>query len=204
LARRRSPVTTSSRDTGPGDSLESEWITRAAGGDEGAFRCLVDLYQDRVYGVALRMMKNPDQAADAAQDAFIKAYRALRKFEARSRFGTWIYRITVNVCHDRLAKRPDRPLLPIDDLVRHGQEPVAGPNWDNATDVESAQGAAAFEEELAALSETYRLPFVLRQVEERSYEEIAEILGITVTNAKVRVHRAREALLERLRRRGIL
>jgi RNA polymerase sigma-70 factor (ECF subfamily) len=150
------------------------------------------------------MMRDGDAAAEASQDAFIKAFRGLARFQRRSRFSTWLYRITVNVCYDRLSRRPEAPGLPIDELVEQGREPAAGARWSNDGELEWEQGAAAFEEALGELPETYRLPFVLRQVEERSYEEIAEILRISVTNAKVRVHRAREALVETLRRKGVL
>lgn len=186
------------------DPLENEWIRRAAGGDDAAFRSLVLKYQDQVYGVALRMMRDRELATEAAQDAFIKAFRGLTKFQERSRFSTWLYRITVNVCYDRLARRPDRPGVPIEDLVEQGREPAADAGWSNEADLEWSEGAAAFERALSELPETYRLPFVLRQVEERSYEEIARILDITETNAKVRVHRAREALVEKLRQKGVL
>ena len=85
---------------------EQEIIDRAREGDHEAFRVLVSRHQDRVYGLALRILRDPEQARDAAQDAFLKAYRALGRFEGRSKFGTWMYRLTYNHCLD--LKRADK------------------------------------------------------------------------------------------------
>jgi RNA polymerase sigma factor (sigma-70 family) len=205
LAVRRTRVISSDRSReGVDPGVIAEWVARAAEGDERAFRNLVEQYQDHVYGLALRMMRNPDLAADVAQDAFIKAFRGLSKFESRSRFATWLYRITVNVCYDRLARHPGIQEMPLEDLAGQGLEPAAGPAWNEDEDLELLQGAQAFEEALSELSDTYRLPFVLRQVEDLSYAEIAGVLEISETNAKVRVHRAREALVANLKKRGVL
>lgn len=204
MALRRTRVITSAHSQETRDpAVEAEWIARAAEGDESAFRKLVEHYQDNVYGVALRMMRNADLAAEVAQDAFIKAFRGLGKFESRAKFATWLYRITVNVCYDRLARRTGAHEMTLDELAEQGREPVAGPGGDEG-DLELAQGAEAFEEALSTLTDTYRLPFILRQVEELSYAEIAGVLEITETNAKVRVHRAREAIVGHLKKRGVL
>jgi RNA polymerase sigma factor (sigma-70 family) len=205
LAVRHTRVISSVRNRDGADpGLVAQWVSRAAEGDEEAFRKLVELYQDNVYGVALRMMRNAEAAADVAQDAFIKAFRGLGKFESRSRFATWLYRITVNVCYDRLSRNPQVQEMALEDLAAHGLEPAAGPAWNDEEDLELLQGAQAFEEALAELSDTYRLPFILRQVEDLSYGEIAGVLEITETNAKVRVHRAREAIVASLKKRGVL
>ena len=179
-------------------------MARAAEGDGDAYRFLVDRYQDQIYSVAFRLMKDGDAAGDVAQDAFVRAWRALPRFESRSRFSTWLYRIAVNLCYDRLARKPGATEVALEDLLDSGQEPAAPVGGGGQAGLEEEEGQAAFEEALAALSETYRVPFVLRQVEEQSYEEIAEALGITVNNAKVRVHRARDMMLTWLKRRGVL
>jgi RNA polymerase sigma-70 factor (ECF subfamily) len=203
--------TTGSREdsTGPRgeqgeDADETLWIEQAVGGDSEACRLLVEKYQGPIFGLALRMIRDREQALEAAQDAFIKAFRGLHRFEARSRFSTWLYRIAVNVCYDRLARRPGPGVIGIDELIEQGAEPSAGPGWSGDEDVERKESEQAFEEALSALSETYRLPFVLRQIEERPYEEVAEVLSISVANAKVRVHRAREMMVAWLKQRGAL
>lgn len=190
--------------SGVGGADEAAWVTRAAEGDGEAYRFLVDRYQDQIYSVAFRLMKDGDAAGDVAQDAFVRAWRALPRFESRSKFSTWLYRIAINLCYDRLARRPGAAEVALEDLLETGQEPAAPSASGGQAALEESENQAAFAEALAALSETYRVPFVLRQIEERSYEEIAEALGITVNNAKVRVHRAREMMMAWLRRRGVL
>lgn len=154
--------------------------------------------------MALRLLRNGETADEVAQDAFVRAWRALPRFEHRARFSTWIYRIVVNLCYDRLARKTGAIELALDDLLEVGQEPVAAPGSGAQDRLEDEEGEAAFGEALAALSDTYRVPFVLRQVEERSYPEIAAVLGITENNAKVRVHRAREMLVAWFRQQGLL
>lgn len=183
---------------------ERDWIARAASGDERAFRWLVERYQDQVYSVVLRMLRDPDLAAEATQDAFVKAFRGLDRFESRSRFSTWIYRIAVNVCYDRLGHKSRPADVALEDLAGQGLEPPAGQGWRAEDPLEDAEGRSAFEEALASLDDIYRLAFVLRQIEDRPYGEIAGVLGISETNAKVRVHRAREMMVTRLRAKGVL
>lgn len=190
--------------SGGGGADEAAWVARAAEGDGEAYRFLVDRYQDQIYSVAFRLMKDGDAAGDVAQDAFVRAWRALPRFESRSKFSTWLYRIAINLCYDRLARRPGAAEVALEDLLETGQEPAAPSASGGPAALEESENQAAFAEALAALSDTYRVPFVLRQIEERSYEEIAEALGITVNNAKVRVHRAREMMMAWLKRRGVL
>lgn len=186
------------------DADEKGWVEAARAGNHEAFRQLMDRHQDRVFGIALRLMRDREEALEAAQDTFLKAFRGLERFEQRSRFSTWLYRIAVNVCYDRLGRRRRPGEVGLEELIEKGIEPPAGPNWDAGDSIEAIQGESELERALAGLDELYRLPFVLRQIEERSYDEIAAILGITVTNAKVRVHRAREMLISRLKSRGVL
>lgn len=195
--------TTSAADSSP-DSEEKGWVEAARAGSHEAFRWLMDRHQDRVFGIALRLMRDREEALEAAQDAFLKAFRGLERFEQRSRFSTWLYRIAVNVCYDRLGRRGRPGEVGLDELLEKGVEPAAGANWEAGDSIETTQGESELERALAGLDDLYRLPFVLRQIEERSYDEIAAILGITVTNAKVRVHRAREMLITRLKSRGVL
>jgi RNA polymerase sigma-70 factor (ECF subfamily) len=192
----------------PGDRAQppadEELVADAVAGSADAFRRLVERHQDRVYGVALRLLRNPDEALDAAQDVFVRAWKALARFESRSRVSTWFYRIAVNVCYDRLGRRRRGREVPLDDLLESGFEPVAGGGTEGEESLSDSQAQRAFEAAVAALEPTYRAAFVLRQIEGRPYDEVAEALGITLTNAKVRVHRAREKIVEMLRKRGVL
>lgn len=200
------PMTDSRND--PGDPAQSAGddvlLAEAAAGSEASFRRLVEAHQDRVYGVALKLLKNPDEALDAAQDVFVRAWKAMARFEGRSRVSTWFYRIAVNVCYDRLGRTGRQREVPLDDLLESGFEPAAGTGTDGEESLSEGEAQRAFERAVAALEPTYRAAFVLRQIEGRPYDEVAEALGISLTNAKVRVHRAREKIVEMLRKQGVL
>jgi RNA polymerase sigma-70 factor (ECF subfamily) len=191
---------------GPIDTVESDdrLVELARSGDASAYRRLVERHQDRIVGVTLRLLKNRDEAVEAAQDVFVRAWRSLGRFERRARVSTWLHRIALNVCYDRLGTRKRTGEIPLDDLVAGGFEPedTGGAATDHG--VIDAQSVRAFEEAVAGLDDTYRVVFVLRQVEGRPYEEIAGALGISVGNAKVRLHRAREMIVTVLRKRGVL
>jgi RNA polymerase sigma-70 factor (ECF subfamily) len=191
---------------GPIESVEQDeaLVELARGGDESAYRRLVERHQDRIVGVTLRLLKDRDEAIEAAQDVFVRAWRSLGRFERRSKVSTWLHRIALNVCYDRLGGRKRKGEIPLDELVAAGFEPedVAGAATDDG--VIDAQSVRAFEETVAGLDDTYRVIFVLRQVEGRPYEEIAGALGISVGNAKVRLHRAREMIVTALKERGVL
>jgi RNA polymerase sigma-70 factor (ECF subfamily) len=188
-----------------GDRVPDERLVSAArSGDEGAFRQLVERHQDRVYSVTLRLLRDRDVALEAAQDVFLRAWKALDRFEQRSRLSTWLHRIAVNVCYDRLGRKKRAGEIPLEELIEEGLEPASGVGSAADAPVENRQATAAFEAAVAGLGEMYRVVFILRQVEGRPYEEIAGALGISVTNAKVRVHRARDMLVEALKKQGVL
>ena len=150
------------------------------------------------------MVRDPGLAEELTQDSFLKAYRALDSFRGASRFSTWLYRIAVNACHDHresAAARRRTQETSLDRLEYHDLDPAApGSRPDQA--VEFDEMAEHFEAGLAKLEPTHREAFVLRHQEGLEYGEIAEVLGISAGNAKVRVHRAREAILATLRTRG--
>jgi len=179
-------------------------VELARNGDGEAFRRLVERHQDRIVGVTLRLLKNRDEALEAAQDVFVKAWRALPRFEQRARVATWLHRIALNVCYDRLGQRKRSGEVPLEALMAGGMEPAADPGFGSDDAVIDRQAVREFDAVVADLAETYRVVFVLRQIEGRPYEEIAGALGISVGNAKVRLHRAREMIVQALRERGVL
>lgn len=171
-------------------------------GDKEAFARLVDLYADRLYNLALKVMGDPFEAEDVLQEAFISAYRSIKSFEGRSQLGTWLYRITYNAAMMRLRKkRPDtvsidRPVrLESGDLV-----PRQFFDWCclPERDLMSAEARAYMEEAIQQLSDTLRPVFVLRDIEGLSTAETAEVLDISKSAVKSRLHRARLFLRERL------
>ena len=178
----------------------TELVRRAQVGDTAAFSELVRLHQDEVYTLAYRLTGDPHNAADVAQEAFVRAWRGIGRFRGDARFSTWLHRITVNAAWTHRTRRKRRSSESIDELT---SEPVAsGPS------TESAGVDAAFGEALAAamlgLPLALRTVVVLKDVYGWSHSEISEELGISVTAAKVRLHRGRRSLRERFSREDVL
>jgi RNA polymerase sigma-70 factor (ECF subfamily) len=177
-------------------SEDQDDVKRAREGDKDAFRHLVELHQDRLYGLVYSMVSNREQAEDLIQEIFVKAYFALESFEGGSRFYTWLYRIASNHCLDYLRKnRPDqisidRSLSEDSDLTF--SDTLEAPRTEHPeASVEDPSEAAAL---LAALEPDQRLILSLRELEGRSYEELAEMMNCPVNTIKSRLNRAREAL----------
>jgi RNA polymerase sigma-70 factor (ECF subfamily) len=183
---------------------EMELLVQARDGNTRAYSQLVEIHQDRIYGLIFRMVREQTLAEELTQDVFIKAFRNLSSFRGDARFSTWVYRIAVNACHDQRESATarnraretslDSPELSQLDLPAQSSRP------DEA--METDEVVAGFEDSLASLEPMYREAFLLRHQEGLNYGEIAQILGVTLSNAKVRVHRAREMVLEALRSRG--
>jgi RNA polymerase sigma-70 factor, ECF subfamily len=172
-------------------------------GEPGAFTEMVERYSGTVYNLALRLMRNnPMEAEDVLQETFISAYRALDRFEGRSLLSTWLYRIAYNAALMRLRKR-ELPTVSIDEPFENeegDQLPRQLVDWGAAPDQVLLNGELrkALDSAVAALPETLRSVFVLRDIEGLSTAETAAVLDLTETNVKVRLHRARLALRERL------
>jgi RNA polymerase sigma-70 factor, ECF subfamily len=168
--------------------------------DSAAFRELVSRYENRVYRLALKMVHDPQDAEDALQDTFLSTYRHLDSFRGDSSFSTWIYRIAANACLMKIRKR--KPMASLDEPVTAG-ETESRPtliDW-SATPEEmllSGETRMQMDQALAALPETLRAVFVLRDIEGLSSEETSQVLDISVPNVKTRLHRARLAVREHL------
>lgn len=188
----------------PDRDEESRLVDRARAGDTRAFARLVAAHQDRIHGLIARLVRDAGLAEELTQDTFIRAYRALDRFRGEARFGTWLYRIALNLCRDQRGSTAARLRARETSLDGPGFEgmdpPAVGTRPDQ--ELEIGEVAAHFEAGLAALDGIHREAFLLRHQEGLNYDEIAESLGVSVSNAKVRVHRAREAILAELRRRG--
>lgn len=179
-------------------SDETIWLARARAGDQEAFSRLIEMYQTPIFNLAYRMLGDPGEAEDAAQEAFLRAYTRLSTYDSRRSFKTWLFSIASHHCIDRLRKRRltwisiDEPLPP--NLAPALAEKTPGP------EEQTAQGeqAALIQRHLARLSPEDRAVIVMRYWDDFSYEEIAEATGGTVSAVKSRLHRARLALAERL------
>ncbi len=174
---------------GSAPSTEADLVRRAQRGDTGAFAELVRRHQDRIYRLALRMA-GPDAAEDLAQQALIKAWQGLDRFAGGAGFGTWLYRIAINQCLDHLRRKARFHPVPLDDV-----EWAAGSDQDIAETIVEADERDRRREALAwaleQLPSEDRLILHLRVGEERSYEEISELLGINGRTVGTRLYRAR-------------
>jgi RNA polymerase sigma-70 factor, ECF subfamily len=182
---------------------EANWIARAKAGDRDAFRRLYDTYHRRLYAMALSVVKNPEDALDIVQEAFVKAYRSLPRFEGTSGFYTWIYRIAMNVAIDHVRKnkratqleweegRGDHEQAASDAATAAPASPLAG--------VERAELRRAIEAALEALPEYHRVVILMRDVEGFSYEEMATMLEVpkgTIMSRLFHARRKMQAALE--------
>jgi RNA polymerase sigma-70 factor (ECF subfamily) len=182
------------REAEAGDA--PRFLDRLRAGDAPAFEELVMAYQHRVFGVALRMLGNRAEAEDVAQEAFVRAHRALGEFRGDAKLSTWLYAITSRLCLNRLASGERR-------MARQGEDTLlrlsdAGPRPDAALErleLETALGRA-----IAELPEDRRIVVVLRDLEGLPYEEIAHVLELELGTVRSRLHRARAELKEKLER----
>lgn len=164
--------------------------------DPEAYSQVMEEVGNSLYNVAFRILRDPEKAQDAVQEAFLKMVQSIDRFEGRSSLKTWLYRITVNEA--LMAKRKDLPRLdiPIEELLPHyemKQLKEAHPNWvqDPEKSAADRQFQEFYNEAIAQLPDTLRTAYVLKDVEELSEQEICEILGITKSAVKNRAHRAR-------------
>jgi RNA polymerase sigma-70 factor (ECF subfamily) len=171
---------------------EAELIERARAGDERAFGWLVDRHRDRAYALALRMLRSPAEAEEAAQDAFVRVWRALPGFRGEAKFSTWLHRIVVRRCLDRVAVLNTRRKRETE--LEHAPEPAAGP--DASTDPETRRRAARLTDLMADLTEAQRVVVTLFYHQDRSLEDVAKTLGLPENTVKTHLHRARAVLRE--------
>ena len=177
------------------DPAEEEqiWILRSLQGDQQAFASLVSRYQRQVYNLAYRMLGSPEDAEDAAQEVFLRAYTALPSFELGRKFSSWLLSIASNHCIDVLRRRR-YAWMSLDDVSFRLVSPVEEP----AGAVLRQEQAGQVQHLLQHLPEKYRLVVVLRYWYDLSYEEIAATTGLSLNTVKTRLHRARLMLAKAL------
>jgi RNA polymerase sigma-70 factor, ECF subfamily len=171
-------------------------VTAAQGGDRGALDQLLRRHYDRVHAVCRRITGHDADAADAAQDAMIAIVRNLDRFDGRSSFGTWAYRVATNSSLDELRRRKRRPTPASGDDDEQGRHEAADP--DGGVRIDSIGDHLALDVALRTLSDEYRLPVVLRDVADLDYAEIAEVLDIPAGTVRSRIARGRAALAKAL------
>ena len=179
-----------------------ELVTAAQQGDQAAFGALVEKYQAMAYSQALRMVGNPDDAADATQDAFLNAWRALPGFQGQSSFSTWLYRLTSNACIDLLRRSKRRPTLSItvadEDEEGPQETDIPDERWSPERELERKETRQTVRSGLSALSPEHREVLALREFEGLSYQEIAQLLELEEGTVKSRLSRGKKLLREKL------
>ena len=181
------------------DEVDSALVMRCQSGDQRAFEPLVTRYRGKIYAMIVNMIGNDADAWDLAQEVFLKAWRALPKFEARSSFYTWIYRITHNVTYDWLRKKKIQPGMEFDDTlatpdIAAGALTIPHADASPDTNVANRELGAAIQDALKQLSPDHRSVILLKEVDGLSYQEIADTLSITLGTVMSRLFYARKKL----------
>jgi RNA polymerase sigma-70 factor, ECF subfamily len=170
---------------------EAVLVDRAKAGDRHAFEELVRRHAERLYAVVLRFVADGEEAQEVTQEAFLRAWRNIARFEGRSRFFTWLYRIGINEAKRRAGRRSSVTVSSLDD------EPVPeAPDWSEAPETRSEQRdlRRVLEQAIRSLPIKYRVPIVLRDVEGLSTTEAAEVMELGEAAFKSRLHRGRLAV----------
>lgn len=185
---------------------DRELVNRFKNGDQDAFDMLVERYSQRAYQIAYGVLRNQQDAEEVAQDVFVRIHKALPKFRGDAEFTTWMYRIAVNLARNKYRwkrvrgyKREfsiDTPIENEEGGTTKFELPEEGMTPDEQAQINEFQQRV--EEELYQLPELYREALVLRNVEDMSYEQIADVLGCKLGTIKSRIARAREELRRRL------
>lgn len=183
--------------------MERENIARAAKGDANAFETLVSAYEKKIYALCLRMMGNPHDGEDAAQEAMLRIWRTIGQYRFESAFSTWVYRVTASCCMDAIRKRQRHEQPSLEEM---GEASGFDPADDSETpqeQTERKETRSAIRQAIAAVPEGMREVFLLRDVHGLSVEETAQALQIEQGTVKSRLARAREKIAAELKRRGV-
>jgi RNA polymerase sigma-70 factor (ECF subfamily) len=173
-------------------SDEAQLVERSQAGDREAFEELVRRHADRLYAVVLRFVADGDEAQEVTQEAFLRAWRSISRFEGRAQFFTWLYRIGINEAKRRAERKP-----PAGTVSSIEDEPIEeAPDWSEAPDLRAEQGdlRQVLERAIRALPIDYRAPLILRDVEGLSTDEAASVMDLGEAAFKSRLHRARLAV----------
>lgn len=191
------------------DLSDERLVERAKKGDADAFEVLVSRYERKVYNLAYRLTGHHEDASDLAQDAFVRVYTRLADFRGDSSFATWLYRIVTNACKDELRRRRRQTVTSLDQPMENDDGEMTRQVEDAHTDtpeqaVERQEVQRAVQLAINSLDEHFRMVLVMRDIQELSYNEIADVLGENLGTVKSRLNRARNALKEALEKLELL
>lgn len=183
--------------------VDAQLVAKVQQGDKRAFDLLVLKYQRKIMRLLSRMVRDPSEVEDVAQEAFIKAYRALPQFRGESAFYTWLYRIAINTARNWQVANARRPSTPNAIETEDGE---TFSQIDNLTDISTPESMMASRQivdtvnsAINTLPEDLRTAIVLREIEGMSYEDIAQTMGCPIGTVRSRIYRAREAIAAQLR-----
>ncbi len=177
--------------------VDLDLVERHRRGDPRAFEDLYQRFSAMIYNLALRLCGNPEDAADVTQEVFLRVYRHLEGFRARSSVKTWIYQIGLNHCRSRYARRPP-PARPLAEEGAEGVDPLPDPGRDPEDLAQASETAARVQAALGGMEESFREAVVLRDLEGLDYAEIATVLGTPIGTVRSRIARGRERLRQAL------
>ena len=183
------------------ESTDKELVKRVQKGDKGAFDLLVLKYEQKIVNLVMRYVRDPEQALDITQEAFIKAYRALPRFRGDSAFYTWLYRIAVNTAKNYLAAQRRRPMdveLDMQDPEQYGLHAKLKETDDPEGVNLSRELQETLERAIEALPDDLRTAIILRELDGMSYEEIAQTMDCPVGTVRSRIFRARDAISKKV------
>ncbi len=179
---------------------DEQLVAQAQSGDVDAFEELVRRYRNDVYALSYHFLRNREEAWDLSQEVFIKAYRSIGGFRGESGFKTWLMRITSNQCKDHLKKRR----VMVVDLGEEDTEQFAGDEPNAGEQVDARELGRAIDKAVNSLPEIHRTAFVLREYQDLSYQEMADVMQCNIGTVMSRLHHARKKLQQALRDMGVL
>lgn len=175
---------------------EWQWIQEVLSGNKQAYAHIINKYKNQLYATILRMTRNPQNAQDLVQEAFVKVYQQLGKYDKRGAFSSWIYRVAINHCMDEFRKSSYKMKL-----VEINEEQVVNPNHPEVIFLKKERNRQ-LERLIAALPEEERMIILLRYVNELSYTEISELVDLPVSSVRNKLHRAKNKMRALVNREG--
>lgn len=173
---------------------EQEWIREVLSGNKQAYGQIIDKYKNPLYGTILRMTRNPHDAQDLVQEAFIKVYEQLDKYKATGSFSSWFYRVAINHCMDQFRKKQHKQSEIDTEMIQDHRHPEII--------FLKQEKSRQLERLIATLPEDERMIILLRYGQELSYQEISDVLDLSLSNVRNKLHRAKKKMRKTAKREG--